>query len=71
MRLVVSERNEDRISNQLSSIVETLRRQQEDLKRNLDDTDISSVRTSELLEKLAELRRRAVESGITAEPEKA
>lgn len=65
---VVPERDENRIANQLHAIVETLQRQQEDLKRNLDDTGVSSVRTSELLDKLAELRRRAVETGI-AEPD--
>jgi hypothetical protein len=62
----VPERDENHISHQLHAIVETLQRQQEDLKRNLDDTGVSSVRTSELLDKLAELRRRAVETGIAA-----
>jgi hypothetical protein len=42
----------------LEGIAEALRRQREDLERQFDDTDMSSIETSRLLEKLEALRKR-------------
>lgn len=49
----------------LEGIAEALRRQREDLERQFDDTDMSSVETSRLLEKLESLRKRMERSQTT------
>jgi hypothetical protein len=49
----------------LEGIAEALRRQREDLDRQFDDTDMSSVETSRLLEKLEALRKRMERSSGT------
>lgn len=55
----VSQKNDQPMSEGLRQILQSLQTQRETLKRDLDSTETSTTRTSELLEKLNELRARA------------
>ncbi|HET7433581.1 MAG TPA: hypothetical protein VFN10_02590 [Thermoanaerobaculia bacterium] len=58
------------MSDSLSQILSSLKQQRADLQRDLDSTDVSATRTTELLQKLDELRSRAALVAPRAEVEK-
>ena len=58
-KIPVTERNDEQLSEGLRQILHSLQEQRESLRRDLDSTATSTTRTSELLEKLSELRTRA------------
>lgn len=66
----VTQRDDKPLSDSLSQILSSLKQQRADLQRDLDSTDVSATRTTELLQKLDELRSRAALVAPRAEVEK-